>query len=140
MGGESLMLRVVLLCSLSTLLLASLSEDEVNKIVDQIKLPRVAIGSDELSATPDPFLAVEVDDNVTQIVKPKRKETSFALGAIMNDKVYINDRWYREGDMVEGYKLNYIGTKGVVLIDEDLVRKLFLREKKEGLLIVKDGE
>ena len=113
--------------------------DTIDMMVNKIKEPRKGIELKELSTIPDPFVAVKKDINVTEVIKPKKK-ISLVLGGIMNHTAYINGQWHKEGDEISGFILRYVGTKGVVLVDEEHIKRLFLHEKKDGIIKMEEDE
>ena len=112
----------------------------IDKMVSQIKKPRKGVELKELATTPDPFVTVSQKVNVAEIVKPKKRKRNLTLSGIVNDKAYINGAWYKEGDQVAGYTLKYVGTRGVVLMDEKHIKRLFLHKRREDIIIMKDGK
>jgi len=124
---------------MTTVLFASVATQEIDRMVAEIKEPRRGIVMKELSTISNPFVTVKKDVNITKVFVPKKKEESMALGGIINHKANINGAWYKEGDEVSGYTLQYVGTKGVVLVDATRVKRLFLHEKIEGIITIKEG-
>ena len=123
----------------STLAFSSVATQEIDKMIIQIKEPRKGIELKELSSIPNPFVTVKKDLNITKVFVPKRIETNMELGGIVNHKAYINGSWRKEGDDVSGYILQYVGTRGVVLVDDTRIKRLFLHEKKEDVITIKEG-
>lgn len=124
---------------MTTIVFASVATHEIDKMIAQIKEPRKGIALQELSTISNPFVTLKKDVNITKVFVPKKKEESMALGGIINHKANINGAWYKEGDEVSGYTLQYVGTKGVVLVDATRVKRLFLHEKIEGIITIKEG-
>ena len=122
-----------------TVAFSSVATQEIDKMIAQIKEPRKGIALKELSSIPNPFVTVKKDINITKVFVPKRIEANMELGGIVNRKAYINGSWHKEGDDVSGYTLQYVGTRGVVLVDEARIKRLFLHEKKEGIIMIKEG-
>ena len=125
---------------LSAAVCASTALEEIDKMVERIQKPRQGIGLDELASTKDPFISLKKDENMTQVVIPKKKEAQLSLNGILNGKAYINGKWYKVGDKISGYVLKYVGTKGVVLTDETHIKKLFLHKNEKGLITIKEGK
>jgi hypothetical protein len=136
------MKRLIINTLLSTLFLsADVATDEIDNMITKIKAPRQGVDLKELSATLNPFVAINQNDvNETIVFAPKKKYTKMLLGGIMNKRAFINDAWYREGDNVSDYILKHIGRNGVVLVKDKQIKKLFLHEKQENIIIMKDGE
>ena len=124
---------------LLTMAYSSAITSEIDKMIDQIQKRRVGIDMKELASTPDPFVVVKKDVDVTKVIIPQRREENFTLGGIVNHKASINGKWYKEGDDVGGYILNYVGTKGVVLVDQARIKRIFLHDKIEGIITIKEG-
>jgi len=122
-----------------TVAFSSVATQEIDKMIAEIKKPRKGIALEELSSIPNPFVTVKKDLNITKVFVPKRIEANMELGGIVNHKAYINGSWRKEGDDVSGYTLQYVGTRGVVLVDEARIKRLFLHEKKEGIITMKEG-
>jgi len=136
------MKKIMINILLSTLFLSGdVATDEIDKMIMKIKAPRQGVDLKELSATLNPFVAINQNDtNDTIIFAPKKKYTKMLLGGIMNGRAFINDTWYREGDEVSDYTLKHIGRNGVVLVKGKQIKKLFLHEKQENIIIMKDGK
>ena len=124
----------------TSIVCASVAMQEIDKMIAQIKEPRTGIALKELSTIPNPFVTVKKDVNITKVFVPKKKEEKSVLGGIVNRKAYINGAWHKEGDDVAGYTLQYVGAKGVVLVDGARIRRLFLHEKMEGIIMIKEGK
>lgn len=124
----------------TTFVFSAVATQAIDKMVSRIKEPRKGVELKELATTPDPFVTVGHDVNVTEIIKPKKRKRNLTLSGIVNDKAYINGAWHKEGDLVSGYTLKYVGTKGVVLMDEKHIKRLFLHKKREDIIIMKEGK
>ena len=123
----------------ATVAFSSVATQEIDKMIAQIKEPRKGIALKELSSIPNPFVTVKKDINITKVFVPKRIEANMELGGIVNRKAYINGAWRKEGDDVSGYILQYVGTRGVVLVDKARIKRLFLHEKREDIIKIKEG-
>ena len=124
---------------ITTVAFSTAATREIDKMVAEIKEPRRGIALAELSSTPDPFVRIKKDVNITKVFVPKEKEENVLLAGIINRKANINGVWYKEGDEVSGYILQYVGTKGVVLVDGVSIKRLLLHEKREGIIMIKEG-
>ena len=138
------MKKLSLLFLLSTsVIFANLSVNQIRDMVMKIHKKRDGINLDKLETTKEPFVKIrEKEVNTTKlIVLTKSEETKLMLHAILNNKAYINQGWANIGDNIGGYVLKYIGKKGVVLRNENKIKKLFLNGKKEKLIItIKERE
>ncbi|MEA3492596.1 MAG: hypothetical protein U9R27_11920 [Campylobacterota bacterium] len=125
---------------LTAFLFGSVASDEIDKMVVLIKARREGIALKELSSTLNPFVTLKKDINETKVYVPEKKDDKIILNGIVNNKAYINGKWHKEGDEIAGYTLKHIGTKGVVLADDSRVKKVFLRKKSEGIIMMKEGK
>jgi hypothetical protein len=144
MGDQSLM-KKVLLCILPlyvTATYADLSVKQIENMIHKIHLKREGIGLDTLEQTKEPFVHIKKEDNATVVVIPDQDEedVKLSLHAIMANKAYINDSWKKVGDMVLGYKVEYIGKRGVVLRNGNTIKKLFLGKPKNDFIILEERE
>ena len=119
--------------------ISNASNHAIDNMVSEIKKPRKGVALKELSTTPDPFVAIRKDVNVTEVVKPE-KRVNLRLSGIVNHRAYINGVWHKEGDDVSGFVLKYVGSKGVVLMDGEHIKRLFLHKKREGIIKMEEGK
>ena len=131
---------IVSLSLLSTWIFADLSVSQIQSMVMKIHEKRDGIKLQALDDTKEPFVHITVEDNTTKYVAPEKEEVELSLHAILNNKAYINDGWYKVDDAVMGYKLKYIGKKGVVLRSDTHIKKLFLHEKRENYISIEEKE
>jgi len=116
---------------------ADLSVQQIEEMVHKIHKEREGIKLETLEDTKEPFVRLQEENNVSTFVIPTTKvveEVKLALHAIVNGKAFINDRWMKEDEDILGYTLKYIGNKGVVLRNENHIKKLFLRKKKNSFI------
>jgi len=100
----------------------------VDEQVEAIKPPRSGVSDKLLSATQDPFVLLQKVDkeqsktllsagskttSSTSKVKPKKR--ALKLWLVVNDSAKINNKWYKKGDMVSGYKIKRLDSKSVFL-------------------------
>ena len=135
------MKKILLPLSLiSTYLFADLSVDQIQRMVMKIHEKRDGIELQKLDDTKEPFVHIQVEDNTTKYVAPEKDEIEISLHAILNNKAYINDSWYKLNESVMGYQLKYIGKRGVVLRNDTHIKKLFLHENKENYISIEEKE
>ena len=116
---------------------ADLSVAEIENMVTKIHKKRAGIKLKTLELTKEPFVRFEAENNVTTLVIPNKKrvnDVTLILHAVLNNKAYINNSWVRVDDTVMGYKLMFIGKRGVVLRNENHIKKLFLKKDKNNLI------
>lgn len=128
------MKKILLLLSLTVLVNADLSVEQIQKMVIQIHEKREGVKLVTLESTKDPFIQLDEENNVTAFTIPSAEEAKLVLHAIVNGKAYINDSWTSLDDTVMGYTVKYIGQRGVVLRNGNHVKKLFLHEKRDSFI------
>jgi len=120
---------------------ADLSVEQIREMVTKIHEKREGIDLKTLENTKEPFVRLQKENNVTTFVIPvQAAETKLSLHAILNGKAYINEEWKKVNDSVGGYTLNYVGKKGVVLRNENQIKKLFLHKKRENFIMIEGRE
>ncbi len=134
---KKILLTMLFVCTVY----ADLSVDQIRDMVTKIHQKREGISLETLKNTKEPFVRLQEEDNITKFVIPiQAEETKLSLHGILNQKAYINDNWKSIGDVVGGYTLKYIGRKGVVLRNENQIKKLFLHKKREDFIIIEERE
>ena len=128
------MKKIFLLLSLTVLVNADLSVEQIQKMVMQIHEKREGVKLVTLETTKDPFIQVNEENNVTTFAISEKEEAKLVLHAIVNGKAYINDSWSSLDDTIMGYTVKYIGQRGVVLRNGNHVKKLFLHEKRDSFI------
>ena len=120
---------------------ADLSVNQIRDMVTKIHQKREGIKLETLNNTKEPFIRVKEDNNVSTLIMPqKSEETKMVLHAILNEKAYINDEWKKMDDVLGGYTLKYIGKRGVVLRNENQIKKLFLHKENDDFITIKGRE
>lgn len=129
------MKKIIYFCSFVSIVNADLSVQEIEKMVSQIHEEREGVKLETLQKTKEPFVRREEENNVTTFKIPeKSEEVKLMLHAIVNGKAYINDRWYAVEEQVMGYTIKHIGDKGVVLRNDNSIKKLFLYQERENVI------
>jgi len=126
---------------LSSFVYADLSVDEIQNMVLKIHQKREGIKLETLDSTKEPFVRVEEEKVIKLAViaaKKKMNEAKMTLHAILNNKAYINNSWMREKDEIMGYTLAYIGKRGVVLRNDNHIKKLFLKKERNTVIQVEE--
>ena len=133
-------ISILLILSLSVSY-ADLSVNQIRDMVTKIHQKRDGINIETLSSTKEPFLHLIKENNTSiSTMTQKVEETELILHAILNKKAYINNEWKKIDDTVDGYVLKYIGTKGVVLRNENRIKKLFLHKEGDNFIVIKERE
>jgi hypothetical protein len=139
MGDKSLMKKILLLLlPLTVLLNADLSVEQIQKMVVKIHEKRAGVELATLENTKDPFIRLQIEDNATTILIPEKEESKLTLHAIVNGKAYINDSWKSLDDTIMGYRLKFIGKRGVVLRNGNHIKKLFLHKKRDNFITIEE--
>ncbi|MDX1700399.1 MAG: hypothetical protein R3250_07260 [Melioribacteraceae bacterium] len=128
------MKKILLLLTLTVLVNADLSVDQIQKMVLKIHEKREGVKLSTLENTKDPFIQIGEDNNVTTSSIPSEEEAKLMLHSIVNGKAYINDSWFSLDDTIMGYTVKYIGQRGVVLRNGNHVKKLFLQKKRDNFI------
>jgi len=132
------MIKILLIIPLLTVLLsADLSVSQIEKMISTIHLKREGVKLSKLETTKEPFVRLEKENNVTKFVTPN-KTINLKLHAVVNGKAYINREWYDINASVMGYELKYIGKYGVVLRNGNNIKKLFLKKKRDNLILLEE--
>jgi hypothetical protein len=138
MGDKSLMKKILIyVIAGSIFLYADLSVKQIQEMVNKIHEKREGVELSTLDGTKEPFVRLKVDNNSSTFVVPTTKlkeEAKLVLHAIVNGKAYINDTWVSVDDKFFGYTLKFVGVRGVVLRNENHIKKLFLRKKKASFI------
>lgn len=132
---------LILLFSFTTFSCADLSVKQIQEMVNKIHEKREGIKLETLENTKEPFVRLEENNSTSTFVIPTKKiveEAKLILHAIVNGKAYINDRWMSEGESILGYNLKYIGKRGVVLRNDNHIKKLFLRKKRNNFITIEE--
>jgi len=109
---------------------ADLSIGQMEAMVEKIKAKRVGSNIKKSHEFISPFVTIKVDENMTVIEESKVETVIFILGGIINDKAFINEKWQKVDDMVEGYTLIEIENNSVTLVQDDRTIKVFLKQTK----------
>jgi hypothetical protein len=136
MGDKSLMKKILLiLLTLTFVLNADLSVKQIQEMVYKIHQKREGIKLATLETTEEPFISI-AENNVTNLLQLKEGNSAARLDlhAIVNGKAYINNSWMDINESVLGYQLKFIGKRGVVLRNENHIKKLFLRKQKDSFI------
>ena len=128
--------------ALSIFVFADLSVTQIQEMVNRIHEKREGVKLTTLDNTKEPFVRLENENNVSTFVIPtiKTEEAKLSLHAIVNGKAYINDSWSSLGDNILGYELKFIGKRGVVLRNENHIKKLFLSKQEESFIKLEERD
>jgi len=130
---------IFIIGSLSIVSFADLSVEQIQTMVQQIHEKRQGVKLETLDQTKEPFIRIEESNTTTEVILPNQDTKSkMSLHAIMNGKAFINDAWQKVGDNILGYTLVYIGKNGVVLRNENQIKKLFLHKKKDNFIMTEE--
>ena len=131
------MKKIILLLLLLTIVaLSDLSVKQIQKMVTNIHQKREGVKLETLEGTKEPFVRLQEENNVTTFVIPTKKDTKIklTLHAIVNGKAYINNGWTSIDDKILGYTLKFIGKRGVVLRNNNHIKKLFLHKERNNFI------
>ena len=146
----------IIITILFTLNLSSNELTWADEQVEAIKPPRVGMKSRELSILKDPFIFLKKNrtdesknkssakrtrststpnrlassSNAKKVIK-KRKTLSVTM--LMNSSAMINGKWYKVGDLVNGYKVSKIDSTSVLLTKKSKKLLLSTNSKNKNL-------
>lgn len=103
----------------------------VNAQIEAIKPKRKGVSNYEINMIKDPFIFLEQKDTKEEkknkiitkkvkthspvIIRQASPAPTFKLYAIMNRTALINRKWYKEGAIIQGFKLVKVTYKEVIL-------------------------
>jgi len=135
------MKKITILLLLVTILNADLSLQQIQDMVTKIHQKREGVKLSTLEDTKEPFVRLEEDENnITTFVIPRKEkkpdptDVKMELNAVVNGKAYINNKWLDINETILGYRLGYIGKRGVVLRNGNVIRKLYLRKHRDSFI------
>ncbi len=128
---------IFILLAISVIAYADLSVTQIQEMVNKIHQKRQGVKLVTLEDTKEPFVRLQSDSNSSIFVIPEAKKSEDAklvLHAIVNGRAYINDEWLKVNDNILGYQLKFIGKRGVILRNENHIKKLFMRKIKDSFI------
>jgi hypothetical protein len=108
--------------------------EEIDRLVAQIKAPRVGLENRQIQTAKDPFIYMK--EGKPMIKRPtlrRPKGVKFYLSAIVDKRIKINGKWYGLGQKVQGYAIAAIIGDSVVLKKRRKTIRVFMlktRSKK----------
>jgi len=129
--------KIWLVVCILTPLFAELSIGQMETMVEKIKAKRIGTNIQKSDKFISPFVMIQMDENKTVLEKPKT-DVVFSLGGIMNDKAFVNQKWVKVGDMIDGYKVAEMDDHSVTLLQDERTIKVFLKKSKT-ILQVNEG-
>ena len=125
------------LLTMTIIVNADLSVKQIEEMVHKIHKERAGVKLETLEDTKEPFVRLQEENNVSTFIVPTVQtveEAKLVLHAIVNGEAFINESWMKVNDNILGYQLKYIGNKGVVLRNENHIKKLFLRKQENDFI------
>ena len=121
-----------ILAILPAYIFADLSIEQMNAMVSKIKSKRAGLDIKDDNSFVSPFVILKKEQNTTKakFEQPKVKSVAFNLGAIINNKAFVNKSWVAKGDTMNGYKIVEVNDNSVVLKRDTHEVKLFLKKSK----------
>ena len=111
---------------------AELTVEKIDEMVKQIQGKRQSRVKVNFEKVVSPFASVIQEDvNATPVLKTVRQEATFRLSAIINDKALVNGQWVKEGESIEGYKVEKIEADHVVLKKANRSVEIYLPKPKK---------
>jgi hypothetical protein len=145
MGGKSLMkIYSLLLMGLvaSSMLKAEATMEQIDNMIKKIQEKRVSKIEVDFDKVKNAYIVIapSADKNGTvDLVEPEAR-VEWSLNAIMGDSAFINGRWYKVGENVEGYELKRVEDEQVELVKDGRSVMLFLFKKQKESKQIKINE
>lgn len=114
-------------------LYGDLSIEQMKTMVEKIKAKRVGTTVEKQTGFVSPFVVLQKNQGKVMLENPKGTVVAFVLGGIINTKVFINQKWIKLGDKIEGYELVEIKDNSVTLRQEKKSITVFLKKSKSIL-------
>jgi hypothetical protein len=83
----------------------------------------------------DPFKKGQ--EVVQKIFSKKVQDNTLYVTAILNNKAFINSRWYRVGEKVDGYKIIQLKENSILVKNSKKVLKFSIK-RRDNIVKVKD--
>jgi len=137
-----------LFISLSFLISLNLVANElewVDEQVEAIKPPREGMKGKEISSIKDPFIFLKKNapkkatsksgkkTSSTSIKKVIKTPQSYKLTTVINRSALINGKWYKEGEVMHGYKIAEVNPQSVLLTKKKKKLLLSTHSKNRNL-------
>lgn len=110
-----------------------------DQLFNSLDKTRKGLSDEQLRMSVDPFISIKntpiankKDMPTLEQVKP---EPEYALYAILNNRVKINDSWYSIGDEIKEYKLVAISNNSAKLAKNNETLTLNLKKGNENVVI-----
>ncbi len=116
-------------------LYADLSISEMETMVERIKAKRAGSKIKKDTKFVSPFVMINKENNNSVMKEPEGASIVFVLGGIMNNKAFLNEKWVKVGDTVDGYTLKEMDANSVTLVQNEHIIKVFLKKSKSILQI-----
>ncbi len=120
-------------------LYGDLSIGQMEVMVEKIKAKRVGTAIEKRAHFASPFAMIRKDQNKTVLENPKDTVVVFVLGGIINNKAFVNQKWIKIGDTIEGYELTQIKDNSATLTRDERIVKIFLKRSKP-ILQLNEGQ
>ncbi len=125
--GDKLLKKLLTTLLLSTFAMANsgVTTDWIDKMVEEIKPPRIGTSMREISRLKNPFILLNkvskkgkksAKRSYKWVAKTHTRHRSFRLSATLNKSAKINNRWYPLNSKIGSYKLTKISQEYVVLV------------------------
>jgi hypothetical protein len=133
-----------LLLAIALLLVVNSYANELNWVdeqVEAIKPSRTGMKKSSLNSIRDPFIFIKkskkgkatTSNNKTPLKQVVKKKITLKLTMVMNKSAQISGKWYRLGESVNGYKIEEITPKAVLLKKKNKELLLTTNSKSKNL-------
>lgn len=108
-------LLITLLYTSSSYCIESKNIIEVSERINSISLLKNNNGHNKFNKTYDPFKIAKPIIKTDNVVRTSYKSDQINLQTILNERAFINSRWYNTGEKIQDYKIDFISKNSVVL-------------------------
>ena len=122
--------KIWLTCLIILPLYGDLSIGQMEAMVEKIKAKRAGAQMKKDLHFTSPFVSIQRDDNKSVIEDHKSNAVAFILGGLINNKAFLNEKWVKVGDKIEGYELTEIRGNSVTLVQDERTIQVFLKKSK----------
>lgn len=107
------------------------------EVFQELSQNRVGVSSGLIDTLPNPFMSTGNDERskVDQNITGDHKDFSYKLYGLMDGRAYINDAWYKKGDMIGSYKIFAITNDTAILRSSNNTIKLNLEKGNRNVNI-----
>jgi len=135
MGYELLVKTIILLALTVKIVFASTDTKTIDKLIKEIKKERIGLSEKSIK---NPFeshtknsLKKEQRGSIAKKVKSKKRD--FRLNAIINNRVKIDNKWYKIDSKIDNYNITILPNQCIELKDGNDKREICIKKTYKRL-------